>query len=130
MYRENGQYKVQLWMKNDSSGSESSNMKPEAGSEVVLEANSVGEGTTSESQKAVAVAHDPGTESREPEGEDDDVPGMVDSSDDENKPVPATEWVEELDEEDTSGDEDGSEFELMANEEDKKKRKGFQRPEH
>ena len=129
MYRENGQYKVQLWMKNDSSGSEGSNSKPGIGSEVVLEANSVGESASSESQKAVAVADDSGTVGREPEGEDDDVPGMVDSSDDENKPVPATEWVEEVDEEDDSGDEDCSEFELMANEEDKKK-KGFQRPEH
>ena len=130
MYRENGQYKVQLWMKNDGSGSEGSNLKPGTGNEAVLEANAVGENVNSESQRAVTVAGGSGTVDREPEGEDDDVPGMVESSDDENRPVPATQWVEELVEEDTSGDEDGSEFELMANEEDKKKKKGFQRPEH
>ena len=55
---------------------------------------------------------------------------MIDSSDDEVKPVEAENWIDGVDEKDSSESEaDESGFELLANEEDKKRKKGFHRPE-
>ena len=131
MYRENGQYKVQLWMKNDPSEEEAGHESGKGDSQAVLEANAVEEDTMKKDQGAVAVADSGGT--REPEAEEDQeydqMPEIVDSSDDENKPVEAEKWVDGVDEEESSGDESESEFELLANEEDKKGKKGFRRPE-
>ena len=48
----------------------------------------------------------------------------MESSDDENPPIPATEWVETLGGEDLSDSEIECGFELLANEEDRKRKKG------
>ena len=44
MYRENGQYKVQLWMKNDPSEEEAGHESGKGDSQAVLEANAVERG--------------------------------------------------------------------------------------
>ena len=66
---------------------------------------------------------------KEPEQEDEEIPPLMDSSDEEVEPVQAENWIDGVDEEDSSESEDDAiEFELMANEEDRKRKKGFQRP--
>ena len=98
------------------------------GNQVVLEANAMEKSNESGVQGAVAVASadEPKDQKAVEEGDkDDQMPGLDESSDDEPRPLTATEWVETLGGEETSESESESEFEIMANEESSKGKKGF-----